>query len=152
MKLERVLKIQAPVNKVWKALLDVPYLVSCMPGVEDVEETAKNTYRCMVNARVSYISTTFDMTVNISKLIENKLLETVAEGKARMGLGRINQKQCVTLKPLSEKETEAVYQSEITLTGALSTFGQKAISAKFDEMADNFTRSFVSRFERTRKR
>lgn len=132
----------------WKALLDVPYLVSCMPGVENVEETAKNTYKCMVSAKVSYISTTFDMTINISKKIEGKLLETISEGKAVHGLGRLIQKQTVALKPLSDKETEALYTSELTLTGPLAAFGQQAISAKFNDMADSFTRAFLARFKR----
>lgn len=148
MKLEKLLKIPAPVDLVWKALKDVPYLVSCMPGVEKVEETAQNTYKCMVNARVSYISASFDMTVNISKMIEGKLLETIAEGKALHGLGRLIQKQSVSLKPLSERETEALYRSEITVTGPIAAFGQQAITAKFDEMADNFTQAFLARFKK----
>lgn len=146
MKKEKILRIPAPVESVWKALLDVPYLVSCMPGVENVEETAKNTYKCLVNAKVSYISTTFDMTINISKMIEGKLLETIAEGKAKGGLGRLIQKQSVNLKPISSKETEAQYVSELTLTGPMAAFGQSAINAKFDEMADSFTQAFASRF------
>lgn len=146
--LEKVLKIPAPVDSVWKALQDVPYMVSCMPGVGEVEETAKNTYRCLINAKVSYISTTFDMTVNISKKIEGKLLETISEGKSKHGLGRLIQRQSVALKPVSKGETEALYKSELTLTGPMAAFGQNAVKAKFDEMADNFTRAFMSRFKK----
>lgn len=152
MTLEKLIKIQAPVDSVWKALLDVPYMVSCMPGVEQVQETAKNTYRCMVNAKVSYISAKFDMTVNVSKRIEGKLLETISEGKAVHGLGRLVQKQSVALTPISDKETEALYKSELTLTGPIAAFGQQALSAKFNEMADAFTRAFLLRFEKTRRR
>lgn len=148
MKLEKILKIPAPVGAVWKALLDVPYLVSCMPGVENVEETAENTYKCMVNAKVSYISTTFDMTINVSKMIEEKLLETIAEGKAKHGLGRLIQRQSVALKSVSAKETEALYRSEITLTGPMAAFGQNAISSKFDEMADMFAQAFIARIKK----
>ncbi len=143
-----MLKIPAPVDSVWKALKDVPYLVSCMPGVGEVKETAENTYKCMINAKVSYISTSFDMTVNISKMIEGKLLETIAEGKALHGLGRLIQKQSVSLNPLSASETEALYTSELTVTGPMAVFGQQAISAKFDEMADKFTQAFVARFKK----
>ncbi|GEM_PF-5465944 len=148
MTLEKVLKIQAPVDSVWKALQDVPYLVSCMPGVGNVEETAKNTYKCMISAKVSYISTTFDMTVNISRRIEGKLLETISEGKSTHGLGRLTQRQSVALTPVSAKETEAIYRSELTLTGPMAAFGQNAVKAKFDEMADTFTRAFMSRFRK----
>lgn len=151
MNLEKVLHINAPVKTVWEALMDIPYIASCMPSVEKVEVIDNNTYKCDIRAQVSYISTIFNMTVRIAKMIEPELLETIAEGKALGGLGRVNQKQSICLKALSQDKTEALYKSELTITGPIGAFGQKAISAKFDEMAESFAQSFIERFIEGRK-
>lgn len=142
--IERTLRIKAPVRTVWETLNDVPFVASCMPGVQDVKMVGANTYQCKLKAKVAYISVTFDMELVITKRQEPVYMETVAQGKALAGMGRVSQRQSLELRAISDNETEALYKGELTTVGRLASVGAKAIPRQAEEMADEFSKKFVA--------
>ncbi len=147
MLLEDTLRIKAPIQKVWNTLLDIPSLVSCIPGVEQVTAVDADTYHAVLKAKVSFITATFDMVVTITKRQEPDFIEAKGEGKGQRGLGRVTFVQAVSLKPLSENETEAHYKLEINIVGKLASVGGKVITRKSSEMAEAFSTSFTAKCE-----
>ncbi len=142
--IEKTLKINSGINKVWDKLIDIPFVASCMPGVEKLEAVSDNTYRAVLKVKVAYITASFDVLLTIVKRQEPTYLETVAEGKGRLGAGRVNQKQFVSLSAISEHETVAGYKSELFIVGTLANIGRKAITPKAHEMADQFAKTFAA--------
>ncbi len=45
MKLEQTFKVQAPIEKVWEALIDVERVAPCLPGAEITESDESGTYK-----------------------------------------------------------------------------------------------------------
>lgn len=145
--LEDTLKVKAPAQKVWNTLLDIPSLVSCIPGIEKVEAVNETTYNAVLNAKVSFITATFDVVVTVTEKREPTYIEARGEGKGRRGAGRITFSQAVTLKPMSDNETEALYKLEMNVIGGLATVGGKAIARKASEVAEVFSKAFIAKCE-----
>ncbi len=147
MKIEKNLRLKAPIDKVWEAVMDVQGVASCMPGVEKVEQVDERTFRGSLTTKIAYISATFDLKTTITVMEPPHHLETVTDGTALKGLGRVSQKQTLDLVACSAEETEAIYKGELTLVGRLATFGDKLFRAKANEMMETFTKAFLDRFE-----
>lgn len=146
--IERTLRINSSLQKVWGKLMDVPFVASCMPGVEKVETNSDKTYTAVLKVKVAYISATFDLLLTIVQMQEPVSLATVAEGKGRLGVGRVSQKQMLNLRAISDNETEAIYKSELLIVGTLANIGMKVVTTKAHEMADQFARAFAAGCER----
>ena len=149
MLIDRNLTIRQPIQVVWDTIVaDFPNTVSLIPGVEKVEMISDNTYHIVVKGKVAFISATFDLKTTITNLQPPTHMETVTEGKAIGGLGRVGQRQSMDLRPISENETEAVYKAEVSLAGRLATLGNKVFRAKVDQMADIFINAFLEKCQR----
>ncbi|MBI4334695.1 MAG: hypothetical protein HY673_25860 [Chloroflexi bacterium] len=142
--IERKLLINASAAKVWTRLTDVPFVASCMPGVEKVAPSGEGTYDAVLRVKVAYISAVFDIALTIVQQQKPVLMETLAEGNGRLGVGRVNQRQLLNLRPVSENETEATYKSELLIVGKLAAIGRKVITTRAHEMADQFARAFAA--------
>ncbi|MBI2910037.1 MAG: hypothetical protein HYX92_20540 [Chloroflexi bacterium] len=147
MKIEKTLRLKAPIDRVWEAVMDVQSVASCMPGAEKLEQIDDRSYRCSLTTKIAYISATFDLKTTITAMEPPHHLGTVTDGTALMGLGRVSQKQTLDLVACSNDETEAIFNAEVTLVGRLATFGDKLFRAKANEMMDTFIRAFLGKFE-----
>lgn len=145
--IEKTLRIKAPLQKVWDAIMDVQGVASCMPGADKVEQIDEKTYRCSLTTKIAYISATFDLVTTITDMRPLSHLETVTDGKALKGLGRVSQKQVLDLVACSDDETEAIYKAEVTLVGRLATFGDKIFRAKANDMTEAFVKAFLARLD-----
>lgn len=145
--IKKTLRIKAPIQKVWDTLTSVASVASCMPGVEAVEAINANTYRGKLKTKVAYISVIFDTTITVTRKKEPEYMETVAEGKAFGGMGRISQRQSIQLRAISTNETEGLYEGKLTVVGRLATLGQRAIPQKVEAMAEAFASAFKAKCE-----
>ena len=145
MKIDRTVKIGAPIEKVWEAIMDVPSVAALIPGVEKVERIDEKNYKFTMKSKVAGIPVSFELLTNITEMERPVLIKTVTDGKALGGLGRVSQTQTLRLKALSDSEVEIVYEAEMMLVGRLATFGERIFRAKATEMGDNFIEAFVKK-------
>ena len=88
---ERTMKItgeatlQAPVERVWEALLDPAVLVRTIPGCERLETTGENAYAMTVTAGVAAIRGTYSGTCSLSDLQQHESLVLSAQGAGAPG-------------------------------------------------------------------
>ncbi len=129
MQIEKRLRVKVPRQKVWDTIMDIPATISLIPGIQKVEAIDSNTYRSVLKVKVAYISATFELVTKMTNIEPTRHLETVTEGKAFAGLGRVNQKQYLDLISISEDETEALYKAEVIVAGRLATLGEKLFRA-----------------------
>ncbi len=147
MVIEQTLKIRAPIKKVWETMLDVSFLISCIPGIEKVEVVDENTYNAILKAKVSVMTAIFDTVINIIDRKEPVHIKVAGEGKGRMGVGRVAFNQAVNLKPISTEETEVTYKLELNVIGRLASLGGKAIAKKVTEVSEAFRDAFTAKCE-----
>jgi carbon monoxide dehydrogenase subunit G len=145
MVIEETLKIAAPLPKIWQTILDIPFLLSCVPGIEKVEVVDENTYKAVLKGKVSIMTATFDTVITVVDKQEPVYIKVSGEGKGRMGVGRVTFTQAVSLKSISAQETEVSYKLDFNVIGRLATLGGKAIAKKIDEVAEAFSNAFIAK-------
>jgi carbon monoxide dehydrogenase subunit G len=147
MVIEETLKTGAPIQKIWETMLDVSFLLSCIPGIERLEVVNDSTYNVILRTKVSVISAVFDMVITIIDRQEPVYIKVAGEGKGRMGLGRVAFNQTVSLEPVSARETEVAYKLELNVIGRLAGLGGKAIAKKVTEVSEAFRDAFIAKCE-----
>jgi len=98
--------IDTPIQKLYNFILDAKTVGSCIPGCESVELISEDEYDSIIKTKVGIISAKFKVRTKISEAVPFRLIRTVGHGKELRNLGHFKQKTEITLKELSEKETE----------------------------------------------
>lgn len=145
MRIERTIKIDAPIQKVWDEVMDVPGVAALMPGLEKIERIDEKTYKSVVKSKVAAVSVSFELLTTITEMEPPSLIKTSTDGKALGGLGRVSHHQTLRMRAISDNETELSYEADVILVGRLATFGERIFRAKAIEMGDRFIEAFVKK-------
>src|SRR4029078_8866764 len=65
MKFENTFEVDAPIDEVYNALLDVERVAPCVPGAEVLEKTGDDAYQVAIKVKVGAISMTYRGNVEI---------------------------------------------------------------------------------------
>ena len=65
MDFENTFEVQAPVDQVWQALLDVERIAPCMPGAEVLEQTSDDAFKVGIKVKVGPVSMQYKGDVEI---------------------------------------------------------------------------------------
>ena len=60
--------VDAPVERVWSVLKDIPRVASCIPGAEITDVVDDRTYRAKVSLKVGPVSATYNGTIVVDQL------------------------------------------------------------------------------------
>jgi len=143
--IEKSFNLPASVEKVWEKIEDLESIIRCMPGVEDVKDLGDNKWHIVMKQKIGFISSTFDASMKVVNWQPPKHLETDTDATAKMGLGKVFQSQSLDLVAVSENETMAKYKAEVALSGKIGTFGQRILSGKVDQLANDFAKAFIDK-------
>lgn len=141
MLIEETFSVDTPIDKLFNFFLDAESVGACVPGCESVELVGENEYDSIIKAKVGTISAKFKVRTTIAETIPFTFIRTVGNGKELRNLGHFNQKTQITLKELSENETQVSYQAEVSIVGRLGTFGDRIMKSKAKTMGMEFAES-----------
>jgi len=138
--------INAPQDKVWEFLFDIPKLSECVPGIEDVEVVDDKTYRGKLVVKVGPIKSSFNGTVNLTEVdVPNRIAGTV-EGDDKSSASSVKASFNGELKSV-EGGTEASFVVEANLRGRLAQFGGPVITATAKKLTAEFAKNLRARLE-----
>jgi len=138
--------INAPQEKVWEFLFDIPKLSECVPGIESVEVVNDNTYRGKLVVRVGPIKSSFSGIVNLTEVEEPNRIAGTVEGDDKSSASSVKAAFTGTLKPV-DGGTEAAFEVEANLRGRLAQFGGPVISATAKKITAEFAKNLRERLE-----
>src|SRR5574341_639975 len=130
--------VNAPPDRVWAMLENIPRLSQCVPGVEAVEATAPDTYRGVLKVKVGPIAAVFTGQVHITDRAPGERLTAEVEGQDKSSASLVKATFTGTLAP-SEGGTIFNYEMDIALRGRLAQFGLAVVQG----VAKNMTASFA---------
>lgn len=128
--------LNAPVEKVWNALLDPQVLVRTIPGCEQLEATAENCYAMTVTAGVASIKGTYSGVCNLSDLKPYDSLLMRAEGSG--GPGTVGVDVQVGFTDLGDGTTKLSYDADAVVGGMVGGVGQRMLTSVSKRMAATF--------------
>jgi carbon monoxide dehydrogenase subunit G len=127
--------LNAPVEKVWDALLDPQVLVSTIPGCERLAATGENSYAMTVTAGVAAIKGTYDGVCQLSDLDPHTSLVMKLSGAGAPGT--IDATVHVRFTENGGSTTIA-YDADAIVGGMVGGVGQRMLTSVSRRMAGEF--------------
>jgi carbon monoxide dehydrogenase subunit G len=131
--------LHAPREKVWAALNDPAVLVRTIPGCQQLEEAAKDSYRMTITAGVASIKGTYQGDVSLTDQDEPGAFTLKASGAGAPGTVSADVK--VTLAESSDGDgvaTRLDYDADAIVGGMIGGVGQRMLSGVAKKTAGEF--------------
>jgi carbon monoxide dehydrogenase subunit G len=145
MKFSGELSVKAPRDAVYKKVRDARFFASCVEGVNDLKETAPDTYSAVFETKVAYMKFRFNVTVEVVRAEEPEKIEAKVEGTPLGIVGRLTATSLTTLSEAGD-ETKISYEVDAALTGKLGSLGQPVLRSKAKELERQFAARLAAAF------
>jgi hypothetical protein len=147
MKIENSFRVDLPVEKAWATLLDIPSVVSCMPGAELLGVEDERSYRGQVKVRLGPVAVAFKGRAQLAEVDEAQhQVRAKASGTEEKGRGSAQADVSFRLTP-EGPGTRVDVETNLTLAGAVAQYGraQGVIADVAHVMVDQFARNLGKR-------
>ena len=141
--IERDILIDAPMEKVWPILRDIPRAAECAPGTKVGEQIAPGSYRCELGMKLGPFKLGWNATLHVEKLDEDAhSAEFTIKGDPGSAGGSLSVRISTDARADGAK-TLIHARNEIAVEGAAAKLGAKtletAASGALDRFAKNLT-------------
>jgi carbon monoxide dehydrogenase subunit G len=139
------LTLPAPREKVFAAMQNAPFFASCVEGVRDLKEIDATHYDAVLETKVAYMTFTFKVSVEVTRLAPPDRIEAKIEGTP---LGVVGRFTAVSTTDLIEagNDTLVKYSIDANLTGKLGSMGQPVLKSKAKDMEKKFAERMRAAF------
>ena len=125
MRIENVLEVDAPVDRVWALVNDIPRVAPCMPGAALTGVVDERTYEGTVAVKLGPMRMSYTGKVVIEEVDEaGRSARLAASGKDTKGAGTARASVETRLEPLGDARTRMSVVSDVQLTGRVASFGR----------------------------
>jgi len=138
--------INAPQEKVWELLFDIPRLSKCVPGIESVEVVDDKTYRGKLVVRVGPIKSEFTGTVTLTEVVAPNRIAGTVDGDDKASASMVRAGFSGTLTTIGNG-TEASFIVDVNLRGRLAQFGGPVIVATAKKLTAEFAKNLRAQLE-----
>ena len=141
MKLEQSFEVQAPIDRVWAALIDLERVAPCLPGAAITERDEDGTYHGTFQVKLGPTTASYRGTVKIEEADEAARRATLkARGTDKRGQGGAN---ATIVNTLSEHDgaTRVEAMTDFTITGRLARFGRGGM---IEDISNRLMRDFAT--------
>jgi uncharacterized protein len=143
----KTFSVAAPIDEVWRFLIDPEKVASCLPGASITERIDEESYAGALAIKVGPVSASYKGKIKFEKRDANThTVEIIGSGQDVRGKGGADMKMVSTLVA-TDSGTDAEVTSQVNVTGILAQFGRGMIDAVSDEMFDEFTRKMREELE-----
>lgn len=122
-------EIEAPVDRVWALLTDIPKVATCIPNAEITEVVDDKTYRAKVSVKVGPVSVGYKATIYVEKL--DPATHTAAfrvQGDELRGRGGV--KATMTSQAIAlDGKTRVTLHSDAQISGIVASVGGRLIES-----------------------
>ena len=139
MKLEQSFEVQAPIDQVWAALIDLERVAPCLPGATITDRDEDGTYHGEFKVKLGPTTASYRGTVQIAEADQSAHRATLkARGTDKRGQGGAHATIVNTL--VAEGDVTRVQAvTDFTITGRLARFGRGGM---IEDISNRLMRDF----------
>ena len=142
MKLEQTFEVQAPLEQVWAALLDLERVAPCLPGASITGHDEDGTYRGTFSVKLGPMTAAYNGSIKVDEVDEAAHRATLkAKGTDKRGQGGANATIVNTLSAHDGGGTRVEAVTDFTITGRLAQFGRGGI---MQDVSNRLLRDFAT--------
>ncbi len=141
-------EVQAPVERVWKYLIDPASVVQCLPGAELLETQDDRNFLGAIKVKVGPLSMSYKGKASFTEVNdETHTVRMVGEAREVGGSGSTKVTMVSVVTALEGGGSEVSVDSEINLVGRIVQFGRGMIEEVSRQMFRQFATCVKSRLE-----
>jgi carbon monoxide dehydrogenase subunit G len=125
MRIENVVEVEAPMDRVWALVNDIPRVAPCMPGAALTGVVDDQTYEGTVAVKLGPLRMSYKGRVVVEEVDEaSHSARLAASGKDTKGAGTARATVQTRLEPVGADRTRMSVASDVQLTGRVASFGR----------------------------
>ena len=149
LRIEETFRVGAPVERVWRWLVDPRQVVTCLPGAELTEEQADRTYLGRVKVKVGPVTASYAGRATIVEQDDAAhVVKLSAEGKEPTGSGSATMSMTSRMTALPDGGTEVHVLADVVVVGKVAQFGRGMMESVSKQLFRQFTDCVRARLER----
>ena len=139
-KIEERFEVQAPVERVWKYLIDPKRVVECLPGAELLEQQDEHTFLGAIKVKVGPLAMSYKGQAKFTEINEQThQVRMVGDAREVGGSGSTKVSMLSTVTPLANGGSEVLVNADIDLVGKIVQFGRGMIEEVSRQMFRQFS-------------
>lgn len=139
-KIEERFEVQAPVERVWKYLIDPKRVVECLPGAELIEQQDERTFLGAIKVKVGPLAMSYKGQAKFTEINEQThQVRMVGDAREVGGSGSTKVSMLSTVAPLANGGSEVLVNADIDLVGKIVQFGRGMIEEVSRQMFRQFS-------------
>jgi uncharacterized protein len=144
MKLEQSFEVEAPLEQVWEALVDVERVAPCLPGAAVTGRNEDGTYNGTFTIKIGPTTAAYTGKLEMQNVDEGAHVATMhAQGSDRRGQGGATATIVSSLSPGSGS-TRVEVVTDYHITGRLARFGRGGM---IEDISERLLREFAGRLQ-----
>jgi uncharacterized protein len=138
-KIEEKFEVQAPVERVFKFLIDPKQVVACLPGAEVLEQRDDETFLGGIKVKVGPLSMSYKGQAKFTEVNEaTHQVRMVGDAREVTGSGSTKVSMLSTVVALANGGSEVSVNADVELVGKIVQFGRGMIEEVSRQMFKQF--------------
>ena len=147
MRFENQFDVDAPLARVWEAMLDVERVAPTVPGAQVLERTGDDAYKVAIKVKVGPMSMTYRGEVEITERDEAAHRAVMrARAKESRGQGTADADVTMVLSG-ANGGTSATVTTDVKLSGKVATMGQGVLQDVSGRLVQTFAQNLAAMLE-----
>jgi carbon monoxide dehydrogenase subunit G len=144
MEFDNTFTVEAPIDEVWKAMLDVERVAPCVPGAKVLEQTGDNAYKVAIKVKLGPVSLTYTGNVEVAEA-DDAAHRAIMKARAKEQRGQGTADATVELR-LTEQNgtTQGAMHSDVAISGRAAAMGRGMIGDVSAKMIDTFAENLAA--------
>jgi carbon monoxide dehydrogenase subunit G len=136
--------VDAPVDRVWPVLKDVPRVATCIPNAQITEVVDEKTYRAKVSVKVGPVSVGYNAVITIVSLDDTTHTATLdVKGDDVKGRGGVRA-SVVSQAIESDGKTHVELHTDAQISGVIATVGGRLIESVARKTVAEFAKNLAA--------
>jgi carbon monoxide dehydrogenase subunit G len=145
MQLEQSFEVAAPIEQVWRALIDVEHVAPCLPGASITGRDDDGGYRGAFSVKIGPTSASYTGKLEMEQVDDAAHTATMkAAGSDKRGQGGASATITSRLTELDPGRTRVQVDTDYRITGRLAQFGRGGM---IQDIAEKLLRQFAENLE-----
>ena len=127
-RIEETFRVEAPLDHVWRYIIDPRRVVRCLPGAELTGEEGERTYLGRVKVKVGPVTASYTGRAQLDEVDETRhRVRLTGEGREGGGAGSARLTMTSHLTTMADGTTEIRVEADVDVAGRIVQFGRGMI-------------------------
>jgi uncharacterized protein len=138
-RIEETFRVEAPLDRVWRYIIDPHRVVRCLPGAELTGEEGERTYLGRVKVKVGPVTASYAGRAQLAEVDETRhTVRLTGEGRESGGAGSAKLAMTSRVNAMPDGATEIRVEAEVDVAGKIVQFGRGMIEGVSRQLFKQF--------------